>query len=234
MKISVIIPTLNEAAIIGDQIRSIQSKVGDPEMEIIVADAHSDDDTARVAADAGAKVVLVEKCCRARQMNAGAELATGDILYFVHADLTIPDSFVDDILDAVKEGRQYGCYQVKFDRVNKGLDFNSRLSGLQGIFFRGGDQTLYITKKFFQKIGGFDNEVVIMEDYEILLRARKFQRINILPGKVIISGRKMEQNNYFKTNLTNVLVFCLFFLGASQKTLVNIYRRQVKGSKYRM
>lgn len=234
MNISVIIPTLNEVAIIGDQIRSIQSKAGSRDVEVIVADAHSDDDTARIAADAGAKVVLVEKCCRARQMNAGAELATGDILYFVHADLTIPDSFVDDILKAVQNGSNYGCYQVQFDRANKGLNFNSKLSGLHGIFFRGGDQTLYITKKFFQKIGGFDNEVVIMEDYEILLRARKFQRINILPGKVIISGRKMEQNNYFKTNLTNVLVFCLFFLGASQKTLVNIYRRQVKGSKYRM
>lgn len=234
MNISVIIPTLNEALIIGDQIRSIRSKTGNREVEIIVSDAHSDDDTAQIAVDAGAKVVLVEKCCRARQMNAGAEIAGGDILYFVHADLTIPDSFVDDILKAVQEGSNYGCYQVQFDRTNKGLSFNSKLSGLHGIFFRGGDQTLYITKKFFQKIGGFDNDVVIMEDYEILLRARKFERINIMPAKVIISGRKMERNNYFKTNLTNVLVFCLFFLGASQKTLVNIYRRQVKGSKYRM
>ncbi|NVJ64602.1 MAG: TIGR04283 family arsenosugar biosynthesis glycosyltransferase [Flavobacteriaceae bacterium] len=234
MNISVIIPTLNEALIIGDQIRSIQSKAGEAELEIIVADAHSDDDTALIATDAGAKVVLVEKCCRARQMNAGAELATGEILYFVHADLTIPDSFVDDILNAVKEGKQYGCYRVTFDRFNRGLNFNSRLSGLQGIFFRGGDQTLYMTKKLFLKIGGFDDNTVIMEDYEILLRARRYEKINIMPAKVIISGRKMEQNNYFKTNLINVLVFCLFFLGASQKTLVNIYRQQVKGSKYRL
>ncbi|NVK86044.1 MAG: TIGR04283 family arsenosugar biosynthesis glycosyltransferase [Cytophagia bacterium] len=234
MNISVIIPTLNEALIIGDQIRSIRSKAGEAELEIIVADAHSDDDTALIATDAGAKVVLVEKCCRARQMNAGTELATGEILYFVHADLTIPDSFVDDILNAVKEGKQYGCYRVTFDRFNRGLNFNSRLSGLQGIFFRGGDQTLYMTKKLFLKIGGFDDNTVIMEDYEILLRARRYEKINIMPAKVIISGRKMEQNNYFKTNLINVLVFCLFFLGASQKTLVNIYRQQVKGSKYRL
>lgn len=234
MHISVIIPTLNEVAIIGDQIRSIFSKAGKNKIEIIVADAHSEDGTARLAEEAGAKVILVERCCRARQMNEGARVASGNILYFVHADLTLPDNFVEDILKGVESGHSYGCYQVTFDRPVKGLQFNSSLSKYQGIFFRGGDQSLYMTSQFFKKIGGFDNETVIMEDYEILLRARKYEKINIMPAKVIISARKMEQNNYFRTNVINVLVFSLFFLGASQKTLVNIYQRYVKGAKYRI
>lgn len=233
MKLSIIIPTLNESAIIGDQVRSIRKKAGDKDIEIIVADAHSEDGTARIAEQAGAEVVLVERCCRARQMNEGAKVATGDVYYFVHADLTLPDNFVDDIAEGVKNGHSYGCYQVTFDRPVKGLQFNSSLSKYQGIFFRGGDQTLYMTKAFFKKIGGFDDSTIIMEDYEILLRARRYEKINIMPSRVIISARKMEQNNYFRTNVINVLVFSLFFLGASQRTLVNIYQRFVKGAKYR-
>lgn len=233
MKLSIIIPTLNEAAIIGKQIQSIAQKANTKDIEIIVADAYSEDDTANIAREAGASVVLVDRCCRARQMNEGAKVATGDVFYFVHADLTLPDGFVDDILEGVAAKRSYGCYQVAFDRPVKGLQFNSSLSKYQGIFFRGGDQTLYMTKAFFSKIGGFDNDIVIMEDYEILLRASRYEKINIMPAKVIISARKMEQNNYFRTNLVNVLVFSLFFLGASQNTLVRIYQRFVKGAKYR-
>ncbi len=234
MQISVIIPTLNEAAIIQKQVESIRAKAGENLVEIIVADAHSEDGTADLARQAGAQVIMVERCCRARQMNEAAQVARGEVLYFVHADLTIPDSFVEDIREGVRQGYSYGCYQVEFDRPVKGLKFNSSLSRYQGIFFRGGDQTLYMTRKFFRKIGGFDSDTVIMEDYEILLRARKYEKINIMPAKVIISARKMEENNYFRTNVINVLVFTLFFLGASQKTLVNIYSKQVKGSKYRM
>ncbi|NVJ48309.1 MAG: TIGR04283 family arsenosugar biosynthesis glycosyltransferase [Cytophagia bacterium] len=234
MKISVIIPTLNEASTIRRQVESILEKSEGRGIEVIVADAYSEDGTAEIAKQAGANVVLVERCCRARQMNEGAKVSKGDILYFVHADLTLPDSFVDDILKGVAEGHSYGCYQVAFDRPVKGLQFNSSLSKYQGIFFRGGDQTLYMSRDLFQRIGGFDDATVIMEDYEILLRARRFGKINIMPAKVIISARKMEQNNYFRTNLINVLVFSLFFLGASQKTLVNIYQRYVKGAKYSM
>ena len=232
MKISVIIPTLNESEIIGRQVKSIREKSKASDVEVIVVDASSQDGTGQLAEEAGARVAYVERGCRSKQMNEGAKMATGQILYFVHADLTLPDSFVSDILEATAKGHSYGCYQVAFDRPIKGLQFNSSLSKYQGIFFRGGDQTLYMTKDFFNKIGGFDDSVVIMEDYEILLRARPYQKIHIMPKQVIISARKMEQNNYFRTNLINVLVFVLFFLGASQKTLVNIYQRNVRGAKY--
>ncbi|WP_268122297.1 TIGR04283 family arsenosugar biosynthesis glycosyltransferase [Roseivirga pacifica] len=232
MRISIIIPTLNESAIIASQVEDIRHKASGSEVEIIVVDAKSPDGTAELAKAAGAKVLSVEKGCRAKQMNAGAAAATGEVYYFVHADLTLPHGFADDIIAGVNSGNSYGCYQVCFDKPVKGLQFNSSLSKYQGIFFRGGDQTLYMTKLFFEKIGGFDDEVVIMEDYEILLRAKKHEKINIMPKKVVISARKMEENNYFKTNVINVLVFTLFFLGASQKTLVNIYQGFVKGAKY--
>ena len=234
MKISVIIPTLNEVKVIGGLVETLYSKSPSGKVEVIVADAESKDGTADAAIQAGAKVVSVPAICRAIQMNAGAAAATGDVLFFVHADLVPPASFVDDIIEGVKNGHRYGCYRVAFDRPVPGLKFNSSLSKRQGIFFRGGDQTLYITKDFFDLIGGFDEETVIMEDYEILMRARKHEKILIMAEKVIISARKMEENNYFKTNLTNVLVFVMFFLGFPQRTLVNIYRKNVKGSKYKM
>ncbi len=234
VKISIIIPTLNEAKVIGNLIAKLNEQCRNKEIEIIVADAESKDGTANIVRAAGAKVITVPACCRAKQMNAGAKVAKGEVLYFVHADLVPPDSFFDDILAAVENGHRYGCYQVTFDRPVPGLKFNSSLSKYQGIFFRGGDQTLYMTRDFFDLIGGFDDDTVIMEDYEILLRARKHEKIHIMNEKVIISARKMETNNYFKTNVINVLVFVLFFLGASQKTLVNIYQRYVKGAKYKI
>lgn len=234
MKISVIIPTLNEVKVIGELVGKLKAETNPDQVEVIIADAESKDGTADAAKAAGAKVISVPASCRAKQMNAGAEIAKGEILYFVHADLVPPPSFVSDIIDGVNNGHRYGCYQVTFDRPVPGLKFNSSLSKRQGIFFRGGDQTLYITKDFFNLIGGFDKETVIMEDYEILMRARKHEKIHIMSEKVIISARKMEENNYFKTNLTNVLVFVMFFLGFPQKTLVNIYKKNVKGSKYRM
>jgi rSAM/selenodomain-associated transferase 2 len=234
LQLSVIIPTLNEAKIIGSLIHQLREQCGNRPIQIIVADAESKDGTADIAKAAGAELVSVPACCRAKQMNAGAKVAKSDLLYFMHADLQAPDSFLDDILEAVEKGHRYGCYQVTFDRPVPGLKFNSALSKYQGIFFRGGDQTLYMTRNFFELIGGFDDDTVIMEDYEILLRARKHEKIHIMDKKVIISARKMENNNYFKTNVVNVLVFTLFFLGASQKTLVNIYQKYVKGAKYRI
>lgn len=180
---------------------------------------------------AGAKVITVPKSCRAIQMNWGARLAQGDILYFVHADLTLPEGFDQDILDGVQNGKKYGCYQVRFDTDNKGLRFNSRLSKYQGICFRGGDQTFYMTRALFEKIGGFAEDIVIMEDYEILLRARKHGKIYIMPKQVVISSRKVQENNYWRANLTNLLVFTMFFLGFSQKTLVWVYRYFVKRNK---
>lgn len=234
MTISVIIPTLNEAAHIPQQIASIREKVRGQKVEIIVADAESEDGTAHLAKKAGARVITIPKSARAIQMNAGARAAKGDIFYFVHADLTLPEGFDQDILEGVQNGKKYGCYQVRFDTDNKGLHFNSRLSKYQGICFRGGDQTLYMTKTLFEEVGGFAEDIVIMEDYEILLRARKYGKIHIMPKKVVISSRKVEENGYFRANITNFLVFTMFFLGFSQKTLVRVYRFFVKGTKYQI
>jgi glycosyltransferase involved in cell wall biosynthesis len=138
VKISIIIPTLNEAKVIGSLIAKLNEQCRGRGIEIIVADAESQDGTENIAEAAGAKVITVPACCRAKQMNVGAKMATGEVLYFVHADLVPPDSFFDDILRAVENGHRYGCYQVTFDRPVPGLKFNSSLSKYQGIFFRGG------------------------------------------------------------------------------------------------
>ena len=133
-KISVIIPALNEADLIYSQVKSLFHKGNDSALEVIVVDGGSSDNTRELALKAGAQVIDSAPG-RSVQMNAGAARATGDVFYFVHADLTVPDTFVKDIRKAVAGGFSYGCYQVAFDRPVKGLRFNSSLSKYQGIFF---------------------------------------------------------------------------------------------------
>ena len=115
MKISIIIPTLNEAQNIGSLVRHLKNSADKNLLEIIVVDAQSTDNTEGVASAAGAKVVQSPKRSRAAQMNFGAKNATGEVLYFVHADCFPPTTFVHDIEQAVLNGFPLGCYRYRFD-----------------------------------------------------------------------------------------------------------------------
>jgi rSAM/selenodomain-associated transferase 2 len=235
MKISIITPTLNEALRIANHVDYLIKHGGDSIAEIIIADAESPDNTAKIAQSHGAKVISVLKCCRANQMNRAAEIATGDILFFVHADTVPPPTFVEDIKKSLEEGYETGCFRVKFDMDNRGLNFNAYMSRFKPICFRGGDQTLYVTRTAFDKIGGFDEKIIMMEDYDIILRLKNYVKLKIMETEVLVSARKVRENGkYFQTNFTNLVVFCMFFLGFSQETMIKTYHRFVPNSKYKL
>ena len=174
--ISIIIPTYNEADQIAETIRKTNAGNGNHELEIIVVDGGSIDDTVAIAKKCGATVVVSEQKGRAAQMNIGASVANYEVLYFLHADCIPPKNFTSQILRAYKEGAKSGCFRLQFDYDHWFLKANAWFTRFNVNAFRFGDQSLFVTKEVFQKARGFKEELVIMEDQEII------QRLNTTVG----------------------------------------------------
>lgn len=221
-KISVIIPTLNEEANIDRLLSRLKDNSGD--VEIIVVDGGSEDKTIEIAQAHHVKT-LRTKPSRAIQMNLGAQISDSKLLYFVHADTLPPESWKQTILKSMELGVEAGCFRFEFDE-NKGIrKVNSFCTRFPFMMFRGGDQSLYITKKLFEKIGGFDENLALMEDYDIIKKLKKHSGFSILKPPIIVSSRKYVKNNYLKVNLVNFLIFASFYLGADTHQLKRLYSR---------
>lgn len=225
--ISVIIPTVNEAEIIQSRISFIRQHGGASVLEIIVCDGDSDDETIMHAEKAGAKIIRCADRNRALQMNAGASKARGDILYFVHADTQLNLTFVADILDAVANGFDSGCYRYVFDSEKLMLRINAWFTRFDLLFCRGGDQTLFVKKETFRALNGFDESFVIMEDYEFLKRLRKQASFLIIPKNVTASARKYDDNSWLRVQLSNLLAFSMFRFKMSPKKIKIAYKKML-------
>jgi len=225
MKISIIIPTFNEAENIGKLISHLLKNANENLIELIVVDGGSNDGTCRIAKAAGAKVIICSKKGRSCQMNEGVENSTGDILYFVHADTVPPASYMTDIQEAIEEGFPMGCYRFKFDSNKKILKFNAYMTRFDKLYCRGGDQTLFVTREVFEELGGYRQDYKIMEEYDFMVRARKKYSFKIIPKEVIVSARKYEERSWFRVMLANSIAFQMFKFGVSQDTLAKTYQR---------
>ncbi len=224
MAFSIIIPTYNEAATIAQLVQDLRQHAAPHAVEILVVDANSTDGTAEAARQAGATVLPAPQPGRAAQMNHGAAQATGDILYFVHADVGIHPDYVATIQRAVALGYEAGCYRFRFDSTHPLLRINSFGTRFNGIMSRGGDQTLFVTRALFQRLGGFNEQFVIMEDFEIIVRIRRAARFLIVPQDVVVSARKYETNSWFRVQLANLTAFSLFFLKVPPPRIARTYK----------
>ena len=224
-RISIIIPTYNEANNIQALLRHLFQYADERIAEIVVCDAQSEDNTALLAEKNGAKVIVCTNCSRAAQMNTGAKQAVGNVLYFLHADSTPPITYVSDIVDGLRKS-PVGCFQMEFDTPMFWLKINSFFTRFNGVFSGGGDQSLYITKALFQLLDGFDEKQVIMEDFEFVKRLRKAgNQLHILPSKVLASARKYDNNSYLRVNLVNFIMFIHFFKGTHPTKMKILYKK---------
>jgi rSAM/selenodomain-associated transferase 2 len=229
LKISVIIPTFNEADNIGCLIESLKIYGEKHLHEIIIADSpNSTDTTKEIAQKLGAIVQKSPQKGRAFQMNFGASIATGEILYFVHADVKVNPDYAFDILKAINNGHDFGCYRYQFDTDDWLLKVNAFCTRLPFIWCRGGDQTLFIRKKDFLKVGKFRENYQIMEDFEFIIRAKKVLKFKIIPKNVIVSARKYKTNSYLRVQKANLKVMRMFLSGkASQQEMMETYQRML-------
>lgn len=231
MQISIIIPTYNEAEHIEYLVNYLWQHGKDEVTQIFVIDGGSQDNTLEMAAKAGAEAFHSPNKGRAAQMNFGAALATGDILYFVHADSLPPETFVRDIAASINNGFPIGCYRFKFRSDKLMLRFNSYCTRFDRIMCRGGDQSLFVTRGVFDELNGY-KDFLIMEEYDFIIRARKKYPFSIMPKDVLVSARKYDHNSYFRVNLANLTVFLMFFAGFSQTKMVNTYKTMIKHPKF--
>lgn len=225
--LSVIIPTLNEACNIGQLVQDLRRYGGNRLTDLLVVDGGSADDTVERARQAGARVVVSPQSGRATQMNYGASLTAGDVLYFVHADVQIHPDFVRDITQAIEEGNDSGCYRFRFASAHPLLRLNSYGTRFPGIMSRGGDQTLFITRLLFNQLGGFRERYVVMEDFDIIVRIREVGRFCIIPKDVVVSARKYEENGWLRVQVANLTAFSLFFMNVAPTRIAQTYKRML-------
>jgi len=221
LKISVVIPTLNETLILEDNLCAISSL--NPH-EIIVVDGGSTDSTASVARRM-ATLVITSKSGRARQMNAGAKKATGDLLLFMHADnkLTL-ESFERMKKIITTDGSAGGAFSLQIESEKTSLKVISLLATWRSKYLNlvYGDQAIFVRADIFQKMGGF-SPLPICEDLDFFRRLGRQGKVVLLEEKTHTSARRWNAEGIFYTTLRNITIGSLFLLGFSPQTLSKWY-----------
>ena len=223
-KISVIIPALNEAATIA---RTLSQLKGIENLEVLVVDGGSTDETAALAGSRGVKVIHSNPG-KAIQMNTGAAAAAGDILVFLHADTRLPEGFSRQIVAALNQkGAAAGAFRLGIDSHAAGIRLIECMANLRSRILRlpYGDQALFMKKSLFDKIDGYP-EMPIMEDFILVRRLRREGKIVIVPKAVATSPRRWLHLGIFKTWLINQLIIMAYYLGFPPERLTRIYRRE--------
>lgn len=230
-QISIIIPTFNEEERLSDLLPFLEKNRGQNIAEILIADGGSTDRTLSIAGEFGAKIVQCKRKGRAAQMNEGAKEVEGSILYFLHADTKPPKNFASDIKRVILKGYRCGCFRLSFDEPHPVLKFYAWFTRFPLTLFRFGDQSLFVEKKLFEKMGGFDESMVVMEDQKIVRELKKEGSFKVIRNNVTTSARRYQKNGIIRLQLLFTLIVLMYYLGASQDTLVHIYNTFINSEK---
>lgn len=231
MHLSIIIPTLNEAGFLDKTLKVLTTPAYHP-IEILVVDGGSTDATATIAQKFPVNWLPAPAKGRAIQMNYGAARASGDVLFFLHADCIPPENFYLHIFEAIESGYPAGSFRYRFDKPGLLLRLQTWFIRFPGLLFRGGDQGLFITKKLFDTIGGYREEFVVMEDYDIIRRIKKHAKPALLPQHAIVSARKYACNNWLQVQIANAVAMTMFLSGRySPVRIQSTYYRLIRHPK---
>ena len=219
MKITVVIPSLNEANRIEQTLTSV---VTQPKpMEVIVVDGGSTDETVEKAQVYA--TVMSSPPGRARQMNHGAQAATGDVLLFLHADTVLPPDAFSQIRAALTtEACEGGAFRLLFDINTPLLRFYSYCTRfhLPRICF--GDRTLFVRRSVFETLGGFP-EVRLFEDLEMVRLLYQRGGFCFLQQAVTTAARRFEEVGPLRQQLLNIYLWTRYQLGTSPERLAHLY-----------
>jgi rSAM/selenodomain-associated transferase 2 len=221
MRVSVIIPTLNEEKNIRMTLESLKPIAP---YEVIVADGGSTDRTREISQSLGASVLSVP-CGRGRQMNEGARRAKGDVLLFLHADTRLPPSTLDDVRTALTDPQYVGGrFDVKLDNNRWMLGLVGRLISLRSRLTKvaTGDQAIFVRRETFESIGGYP-DIPLMEDIALSRALKRTGRIACLKSRVITSARRWETEGLWRTVFKMWVLKFLYLSGVSPVRLKRFY-----------
>ena len=221
MDLSIVVPVWNEAARIEAALAALK-RARAASVEVIVVDGGSTDRTAELAASADR--VLTAPRGRAAQMNAGAAVARGDTLLFLHVDSALPPQAVPRVLAATTT-HAWGRFDVTIDGgaallrlVSTAMNARSRWSGIAT-----GDQAIFVRRAVFEQVGGFPAQA-LMEDIELSKRLCAVERPVCLRERVVTSGRRWERDGVLRTIALMWTLRLRYWLGASPDDLAKAYR----------
>lgn len=217
MRLSVIIPTLNERENIAGLVERLAAE---DVAEVLVVDGGSEDGTAEIAETAGARVIVAPRG-RGTQQNAGARAAAGDTLVFLHADTTLPAGFPASIEDALAApGVAAGAFRFRLDAegagarlLEKTVEWRCRYCQLPY-----GDQGIFVRRAVFEQAGGFPDEP-LLEDYELVRRLRRFGRIAMAEGEAVTSARRWRRLGLLRATWSNNLCLLAYWFKVPPATI---------------
>ncbi|MEK6590775.1 MAG: TIGR04283 family arsenosugar biosynthesis glycosyltransferase [Nitrospinota bacterium] len=232
MKLSVIIPTLNEETLIEKNLSLLKAQLQELKIhnnyytsEIVVADGGSKDRTSEIARRFTNKICISPKG-RGVQMNAGAGISEGDYLLFLHADSILSLSGIQGIFEIIKENNiAGGAFRLKIDSkrvlfkiISSTANMRSKMYGLAY-----GDQGIFAKRDIFYKVGGYP-DIPLMEDVNLVLRLKKIGKFIILPEYIMTSSRRWDNEGILYTTIRNWILISLYLSGVSPYTLKNWYK----------
>ncbi|WP_406684875.1 TIGR04283 family arsenosugar biosynthesis glycosyltransferase [Seonamhaeicola sp. MEBiC1930] len=231
-KISIIIPTLNEEAHIKLLLNHLLKNAEKENIsEIIIVDGGSHDKTIETVKSFSQTTLIRSGKGRAKQMNHGVKYASGDILYFLHADSFPPKNFDQLIINEVEKSNNAGCFKMKFNSKHWWLKLAGWFTQFSWKIGRGGDQSLFITKLLFNKIGGFDERYAIYEDNDFISKLYKQKEFVVIQKWITTSPRCYETNGIWKLQYHYWTIHLKKWLGADANTLNNYYLKYIHVKK---
>ena len=221
-RLSIVMPVLNEAVTIAGQLQAL-APLRARGAEVIVVDGGSEDTTVDQA-ETGSDRVLIASRGRASQMNAGACVANGDVLLFLHADTRLPPGADRLVAAAVASGAPWGRFDVRIDGegallplVAALMNRRSRLTGIAT-----GDQAIFVTRAAFAAVGGYA-DIPLMEDIALSRALKRLSPPACLTACVTTSGRRWQRHGVIRTIVTMWWLRLAFYLGADPRALALAY-----------
>jgi rSAM/selenodomain-associated transferase 2 len=234
--ISIIIPTFNEENTISRLIWHLKTQATTSCIkEIIIVDGGSTDNTQHTTAslmqseaDSFSIKLISSKKGRAKQMNAGAKIASGNILYFLHADSFPPLGFDALILSHINNQQLAGCFRMRFDHTHWWLQLAGWLTRFNSRACRGGDQSLFVSTSLFQRLGGYDEQFTIYEDIDFINKLYAQEQFTVIQQPLTTSARRYRSNGIWKLQYHFWAIYVKKWLGASAEDLQAYYFKRIK------
>jgi rSAM/selenodomain-associated transferase 2 len=237
VQVSIVVPVFNEVSLIRDALVRLRERAA--EAEIIVVDGNSADGTAEQATRFCDRLIKAA-ANRAVQMNAGAAVARGEVLWFLHVDAEIPGGSLAAIEEALLataspsdggQDRQVvgGFFRIRLPRKNPVYRLTDGFAHYAGLLLRMrcGDHGFFCRREIFEKIGGFP-EIDLMEDVEFFRKLRRAGRVVVVPKRLVVSPRRYEAVGPLRLTVAFGLIAILYFFHTPMRLLESIYRRSCR------